>query len=177
MPHCFLVVVEDIAVACNWAFKVASAAPETFSYFRARGEGVELGPMFPYNTSITFLVFGFTMIQGTTSRHLRRTFGMLVGATLETWSDTCRHLCLQTWQVICTEQLWIFSFMKSFTICLLLVCVHTKLMHCLAGEDFFFGFRLGVLLSENFAAEWVLRGDWGGCLGVFSMNFSILKRL
>ena len=55
-----------------------------FHTFEHVGEGVELGPMFPYNTSITFLVFGFTMIQGTTSRHLRRTFGMLVGATLET---------------------------------------------------------------------------------------------
>ena len=48
--------------------------------------------------------------------------------------------------------------MKSFTICLLLVCVHTKLMHCLAGEDFFLAFDLACcyqktsLLNEFYVA-------------------------
>ena len=64
---------------------------DTFEYV---GQQVEHGSMYPYNTSTTFLVVGFTLIQGTTSKHLRRTsflvpnqtlqFGMLVGTALET---------------------------------------------------------------------------------------------
>ena len=67
--------------------------------------------------------------------------------------------------------------MKLLTFGLLLVCVHTKLMHCLAGEDFFLAFDLACryqktsLLNEFYMAIEV------AALEFICMNFSILKRL